>query len=71
MTPEEVKRIELADRFTMPWSKYRGKRLEKLPSSYLLWLAENVDDDAIATSADIVYKWREDNDEHWEEGDIL
>jgi len=71
MTPEEVRAIERADRYVMPWGKYKGKRMEKLPSSYLLWIAENVKDDMICTNADIIYRYREGTGEHFEEEDIL
>jgi len=70
MTPEEVKRYEVADRFKMPWGKYRYKRLEDIPSSYLIWVAENVKDNTVCTMCDLVWRWREENGEHFEEEDI-
>ena len=43
----------------MPWGKFKGKEIHELPSGYLKWLAENVDDEVIATEADEEYQHRE------------
>jgi len=51
----------------MPWGKYKGKDLEEVPSGYLKWLAENCEDDSIATEADQEYKWRTDHNKHFED----
>lgn len=52
----------------MPWGKHEGEDIEDIPSDYLVWLAENCEQDYIATAADEEYQWREDNSAHiWEE----
>ena len=51
----------------MPWGKHRGKFIDDLPSSYLRWLAENCDDDAICEAADEEYTWRTDHNAHRED----
>lgn len=52
---------------TMPWGKYKGLKIHKLPSSYLKWLAENCDwDDKICEEADQEWQWREKYNEHFE-----
>jgi hypothetical protein len=47
----------------MPWGKFKGKDIEDLPSSYLKWLAENIDEKkpqnkAICIAADKEYQYR-------------
>lgn len=49
----------------MPAGKFKGKLIEEIPSGYLKWIAENWDDDEIATIADEEYRWRSDNNEHF------
>jgi len=51
----------------MPFGKYKGKDLEDIPSSYLKWLAENCENDDIATKADEEYRWRSDHRKHFED----
>jgi hypothetical protein len=52
---------------TMPWGKFKGLKIHKLPSSYLKWLAENCDwDDKICEEADEEWQWREKHNEHYE-----
>ncbi len=53
----------------MPYGKHKGEKIEDIPSSYLKWVAENFDDDIIATAADGEYRARTDFDEHWYEDD--
>jgi len=48
----------------MPYGKYEGKQLDDLPSKYLLWVAENWDNDRIASAADAVWRWREATGSH-------
>jgi hypothetical protein len=51
----------------MPWGKFIGKTIEEIPSSYLKWLAENCDDEDIATAADTEFEWRNEHSRHiWE-----
>jgi hypothetical protein len=52
----------------MPWGKFKGEDIGDIPSDYLKWLAENCEQDHIATKADEEYQWREDNNSHkWED----
>jgi uncharacterized protein (DUF3820 family) len=34
----------------MPWGKFKGEDIEDIPSDYLQWLAENCENDKIATN---------------------
>lgn len=51
----------------LPWGKYKGQEIDSIPSDYLRWLAENCDNDRIATAADEEYNWREHTGEHFYE----
>ncbi len=53
----------------MPFGKHKGCEITDLPSSYLLWIAENWREDsphnkAICEAADIEWQWREKNNCH-------
>lgn len=52
---------------TMRWGKYRGRRIEDIPSGYLKWLAENARDEVVARNADEEWRWREDHNAHFED----
>ena len=54
-------------KYVMPVGKYKGKQMHQIPSGYLLWVAENFDDDKVAIEADEEWQWREKYSEHWEE----
>lgn len=48
----------------MPYGKFKGKKIEDLPSWYLLWIAENFDESTeqgkkICVEADTEYQYRE------------
>ena len=51
------------DRFIMPFGKYKGEYLCDLPSSFLEWLENNVDDDKIKnlSSEELSYRERDGN----------
>lgn len=58
--------------FKMPFGKYKGRDIETLPSSYLRWLAENMDEKEprnrrVCLAADREYQWREKMGQHFEE----
>ena len=55
------------DTLRMPFGKYRGKLISDLPSSYLKWLAENSEDETVCKAADEEYRWRSDNNAHFED----
>ena len=53
----------------MPWGKYKGKEIENLPSWYLKWLAENINEKnpvgaQVCKEADEEYQFREKNGSH-------
>ena len=55
----------------MPYGKYKGQDMENLPSSYLLWLAENIDErnprnSVVCLAADKEYQLREKTHSHIE-----
>lgn len=52
---------------TIPFGKHKGKDIEDIPSGYLKWLAENCEDDEIATAADQEYSFRTDHNTHFED----
>lgn len=59
----------------MPFGKYKGKDIEEIPSSYLLWVAGNVKEDSsrnkiICEECDREWHWREKHGVHFEEGDM-
>jgi hypothetical protein len=51
----------------MPWGKYKGEEIEKIPSWYLKWIATNCDNERICCEADKEYQWREKYDQHIED----
>ena len=51
----------------MPFGKYKGDEIDSIPSDYLKWAAENIDDEEICCAADDEYQWRTDNNEHFYE----
>lgn len=52
--------IEVAEDVVLQFGKYKDKALgdEDIPSSYILWLAENHDSEFLCTAADTVYRDR-------------
>lgn len=58
----------------MPYGKFKGKPMEEIPSSYLNWLASNINDEAkgpnsICLAADEEYQDRSKNGTHFEENE--
>ena len=45
--------------------KYKGTRIEDLPSDYLKWLIENWRDEEIVEAAEYEYESRSDDGSHW------
>ena len=53
----------------IPWGKFKGQDIESVPSSYIRWMAENLDETKprnreLCIAADKEYQWREKNDAH-------
>lgn len=65
MKPDEVKIIQAALKFRLPWGKHKGTDLDHVPSGYFRWLSESCDDDHIATQSSIVWQWRKRIEGHW------
>ena len=55
---------EDANGIIIEFGKYAGRYLDALPSGYLRWMAENLDDDYLATKADEEWGWRETVGDH-------
>uniref|UniRef100_A0A6M3JEV4 Putative quorum-sensing-regulated virulence factor n=1 Tax=viral metagenome TaxID=1070528 RepID=A0A6M3JEV4_9ZZZZ len=64
MTPQEIKAIEIAQNFKIPFGRYKGKPLDSINSSYLRWLATDCDNAVVSHHADVLWNWREEMDEH-------
>ena len=56
----------------MPFGKYKGLPIEELPSSYLQWLTNNIDDEergknSIHLNADEEYEFRSKYNTHFDD----
>lgn len=49
----------------MPYGKFKGKEMWQIPSGYLKWMAENLDNDDLCEAADEEYQHRERYNTHW------
>lgn len=49
------------------FGKFKGKEINEIPSDYLKWLAENCENEDICEAADEEYRWRTDNNAHFED----
>jgi uncharacterized protein (DUF3820 family) len=56
---DDIKGIEMANSYIMPWGKFKNQKMEDIPNSYLSWLARECDNNTISMMADIVVQWRE------------
>ncbi len=55
----------MSEGIVMPFGKHKGEYIQALPSSYLLWLAQNCDwNDRICEAADEEWQWRDKYNEH-------
>ena len=59
----------------IPFGKYKGKEIVDLPSSYLLWIAENVKEDIprnkmVVKECDEEWCFREKFNMHFEEDEM-
>jgi len=50
----------------MKIGKFKGKTMDEIPSGYLLWIAENFDDEELCFAADTEWQEREKWNTHWE-----
>ena len=49
----------------MPFGKFKGQKIDTIPSDYLKWAAESIWDEKICCAADEEYRRRTDNNEHF------
>ena len=49
----------------MPFGKFKGQKIDDIPSDYLKWVSENVENEDVCCAADEEYRWRTDNNEHF------
>lgn len=53
----------------MPWGKFKGVEIHKIPSSYLKWAAETIDESnslgkQVVMACDQEWQWREQHNKH-------
>ena len=51
----------------MPYGKFKGKAIHEIPSGYLKWIAENINDVMLCEAADEEYQHREHYNAHFYE----
>jgi len=49
----------------MSYGKFRGCKISEIPSGYLKWMAENMENGTLCYAADDEYQRREKWDEHF------
>ncbi|KKM79221.1 hypothetical protein LCGC14_1352090 [marine sediment metagenome] len=49
----------------MPFGKHRGEKIEDLPSDYLRWMKNEMDDEELKEAAEEEYSQREDEGTHF------
>jgi len=49
----------------MPFGKFKGQKIDDIPSDYLKWVSENVENEEICCAADEEYRRRTDDGEHF------
>lgn len=54
---------------TMKHGKFKGIPIQDIPSGYLRWMAENLDDGDLCYAADTEYQRRERELDHWWENE--
>jgi hypothetical protein len=55
----------MSDEIIMPFGAYKGKAIHEIPSGYLKWMAENLDDHPdLQEAADDEYQYRERYNAH-------
>jgi len=59
MKPSEAKVLEKTMGLVWPFGKFKGIKIEDIPSSYLKWASTGVSNDTWSTAADIIWNYRE------------
>lgn len=73
MHDDELEKMEeKEEQLKMPFGKYAGQYIEDIPSSYLKWVAENIEEDTpskkkTCEACDKEWLWREKNNCHIED----
>ena len=52
---------------TVPFGKYKDKTIEEIPSGYLRWMRDNLEEDDLVQAADDELQHRTDHNVHFEE----
>lgn len=66
MKSGEAEVIERTLNLKWPFGKYKGQRLEDIPSGYIRWAAENFNNNTWAAACDLVWRYREQTGSHVE-----
>lgn len=53
----------------MKFGKHRDKTIEEIPSDYLQWMCEELDNDKLVDAADAEYQFREKHNTHFYDED--
>lgn len=51
----------------MPFGKYKGRTIEEIPSSYLRWMRDNLEDDDLTDAAYAEIEFRDIHQTHFDE----
>lgn len=65
--PKFKRKKDTTKNLVLTFGKYKGRKIEDCPSSYLLFIAETFDNGPICYAADTEYQLREKFCEHFEE----
>lgn len=55
----------MSDEIRMPYGKFKGKYIHEIPSGYLRWMAENLEDETLCCAADEEFNIREAQNAHF------
>lgn len=50
---------------TMPFGEYKDRTMREIPSNYLRWIMEDVENEKLRTHAEIEFLRRTDENDHW------
>lgn len=57
MRTEDKKKPALIDTDRMPFGKFKGERMQDIPPSYLRWLYDNIRQNGVNRSNELVYNY--------------
>lgn len=67
MKEGEADALEKTMNLEWRFGKYKGRKMEDLPSSYLKWAAENFSNDTWAAACSLIWNYRKETDTHKED----